>query len=135
MWPFKFADQYTEIKIKDLEDEVDYLNELLKDKNEKELLKSCLFNDLDKSTFAIDFKAMNVVSIERMVTDDIILGKIAVTVLGYKAQRENGTEYLAEWTLRCSTHMHEVLVAEFKLATCGPVKNPKYEAVANSKKK
>lgn len=72
--------------------------------------------DVAAATFAIDFKKMDVFSIERHIKNGV-----AVTIVGHfmnEPVKVNSDVYTLnkitrEWNLSCSQEMHEKLVAEF----------------------
>ena len=90
-------------EIQNLQSQVDALKATLKDINEG------TYN----STFAIDFNAIKVFSIERTTTTN----NYPKTVIGYllpEGSPEKGYfEQVREWGLSCSEEQHEKLVAEF----------------------
>jgi len=85
-------------KIKNLEKEIDDL------KNQR-------YDNIADCGFEIDFKELNVFSIEREIIpkDRYNRDNREATTIGYK---ENGK--LEEWNLSCSRETHERLVKEFK---------------------
>jgi len=97
-------------RIAELERHTEQLNadlaRMRKEKSEEVLA------DVQSSTFVIDWKNMDVFSIERMGDD----GKEAYTVLGYWVT-ENGNKVVSEWKFYCSHKQHEALAKEFKLAS------------------
>jgi hypothetical protein len=66
--------------------------------------------DVQASTFVIDWKNMDVFSIERMGDD----GKEAYTVLGYWIADSDGSKHVHEWKFYCSHEQHEKLAKEFE---------------------
>jgi hypothetical protein len=65
--------------------------------------------DVQSSTFVIDWKNMDVFSVERMGDD----GKEAYTILGYWVT-ENGNKVVSEWKFYCSHEQHEKLAKQFE---------------------
>lgn len=66
-------------------------------------------NDVQSSTFVIDWAKLDVFSIERM--GDV---RDAYTVIGYWTTRENGSKTVQEWKFYCSKEQHEKLAKEFE---------------------
>ena len=66
--------------------------------------------DVQSATFVIDWKNMDVFSIERMGDD----GKEAYTVLGYWVPNADNTKTVHEWKFYCSLKQHEKLAKEFE---------------------
>ena len=61
----------------------------------------------EQCSVCIDWKGMNVVSIERMVNEN----DCDQTTIGYMNPETN---YVSEWYLQCDVHTHEQLVEEFR---------------------
>ena len=66
-------------------------------------------NDVQSSTFAIDWTKLDAFSIERM--GDV---RDAYTVIGYWSTRENGSKTVQEWKFYCSKEQHEKLAQQFE---------------------
>jgi hypothetical protein len=69
-----------------------------------------VLKDVQSATFVIDWKNMDVFSIERMGDD----GKEAYTVLGYWVPNADSTKTVHEWKFYCSLKQHEKLAKEFE---------------------
>lgn len=65
-------------------------------------------NDVQRSTFVIDWRNMDAFSIERM--GDV---KEAYTIIGYYTKDEHGQRKVKEWKFYCSNYQHEKLAKEF----------------------
>ena len=82
--------------------------------------KKRLETEMANASFAIDWEAMNVFSIERMWENGLpktVLGYILEEPVIYtegEDQRVTHKDVVREWTLYCSAEKHEQLVAEFK---------------------
>jgi hypothetical protein len=107
--------QYSDLKVQ-LED--------LKKENEKlayanKVYKERLESEMANASFAVDWKTMNVFSIERMWENGVpktILGYILEEPVVYTEgddQRVTHKDVVREWTLYCSAEKHEQLVKEF----------------------
>ena len=96
-------------------------NEALKKKlaakdQEIKRLSDLISNTVTSSTFAFDFDAVRVFSIERMIRDNS-----PCTVIGYILQEEESkdgvvifNEKVKEWYYYCNQEQHESLVKQFK---------------------
>ena len=79
-----------------------------------------LVKEMANASFAIDWEAMNVFSVERMWDNGIpktILGYILEEPVVYTEgddQRVTHKDVVREWTLYCSAEKHEELVKQFK---------------------
>jgi len=69
--------------------------------------------DVESATFVIDFKNLDVFSVERLGEDHTS----AYTILGYWATHADGSKSVDEWKFYCSHEQHEALAKEFKLAS------------------
>jgi len=69
--------------------------------------------DVESATFVIDFKNLDVFSVERMGEDSAD----AYTILGYWVTHADGSKSVDEWKFYCSHEQHEALAKEFKLAS------------------
>lgn len=85
-----------------------------------EAYKKRLETEMANASFAIDWDAMKVFSIERMWENGLpktILGHIlsepVITTEGEGEQRVTQKDVVREWTLYCSAEKHEQLVQEF----------------------
>lgn len=99
-----------------LKKKVEDLERLITAHNDK--LRKDAFDDVRNSSFSIDFDAMNVCSVERMVKSTLD----TVTIIGHikdegKVSADGKTmwseQVIREWTLYCSHDEHERLVARF----------------------
>lgn len=93
-------------QIRKLENEV----ESLKADNARlrQVKKDAVTEDVQSSTFMIDWDKMDAFSIERM--GDF---SEAYTIIGYWNKNESGTAYVSEWKFYCSQEQHEKLAKEF----------------------
>jgi hypothetical protein len=96
-------------KVKKLKQELAVANERIKIlekniKDQKDLYNNAQEEDINDSTFVIDFNAVNAFSIERLNKGQ------AVTVIGFIAP--NGDT--RQWYLYCSHEEHNRLAEEFK---------------------
>lgn len=82
------------------------LERLRKEKSEE------VRKDVQSATFVIDWKNMDVFSLERMGDD----GKEAYTVLGFWVPNSDNTKNFHEWKFYCSLKQHEKLAKEFEEA-------------------
>lgn len=101
------------VQIEDLKKE----NEKLKYANDA--YRKRLETEMANASFSVDWKTMNVFSIERMWENGIpktILGYILEEPVVYTEgddQRVTHKDVVREWTLYCSAEKHEDLVKEF----------------------
>lgn len=99
------------------------IDELQKDienlKYANDVYKKRLETEMANASFAIDWDAMNVFSVERMWENGLpktVLGYILAEPVIYTEgddQRVTHKDVVREWTLYCSAETHEKLVAEF----------------------
>ena len=99
--------------------------ENLKKENEKlvfanDAYRKRLVGEMESASFAIDWDAMKVFSVERMWDNGIpktilgyMLSEPMVTTSGEGVERVTEKEIVREWTLYCSAEKHEELVKEF----------------------
>ena len=97
----------------------------LKKENEKlvfanDAYRKRLVGEMESASFAIDWDAMKVFSVERMWDNGIpktilgyMLSEPMVTTSGEGVERVTEKEIVREWTLYCSAEKHEELVKEF----------------------
>ena len=109
-------------KIEELNDEVDNLKRRIESRDiqikhlEEKLAQvqaekvDAIKADVNDSEFVIDWKNMDVFSIERMGDHNA-----AYTVLGHWIE-ENGQKVIHEWKFYCSHEQHQKLAKEFKNA-------------------
>ena len=102
------------VQLEDLKKE----NKILQYAND--VYKSRLESEMVNASFAVNWDAMNVFSVERMWENGVpktILGYILEEPVVYTEgddQRVTHKDVVREWTLYCSAEKHEQLVAEFK---------------------
>lgn len=105
----------------DLQNQLDALkkeNESLKYSNDA--YKSRLETEMNSASFVIDWKTMNVFSVERMWSNGLhktIIGYLLAEPVIYTEsddQRVTHKDVVREWSLYCSAEMHEKLANEFK---------------------
>ena len=108
----KFSD--LKVNIEDLKKE----NEALKYANEA--YKKRLESEMVTASYAIDWDAMKVFSVERLWDNGIpktilgyMLSEPMVTTSGEGVERVTEKDVIREWTLYCSAEKHEQLVKEF----------------------
>ena len=109
------------IALSDLKVEIENLkaeNQKLKYANDA--YQKRLETEMANASFAIDWDAMNVFSVERMWDNGLpktVLGYILSEPVIYTEgddQRVTHKDIVREWTLYCSAEKHEELVKEFK---------------------
>ena len=98
----------------------------LKKENEKlqyanDAYRKRLETEMSNASFAVDWDAMKVFSVERMWENGLpktvlgyILSEPVITTEGEGEQRVTYKDVVREWTFYCSSDKHEGLVAEFK---------------------
>jgi hypothetical protein len=114
LW-FNKAPEYIDLaKLATLEKE----NKELKYAND--VYKNRLENEMANASFAVDWDAMKVFSVERMWENGLpktvlgyMLSEPVVTTEGEGEQRVTYKDIVREWTLYCSAEKHEQLVKEF----------------------
>ena len=99
--------------------------ENLKKENEKlvfanDAYRKRLVGEMENASFAIDWDAMKVFSVERMWENGLpktvlgyMLSEPMVTTSGEGIERVTEKEIVREWTLYCSADKHEELVKQF----------------------
>lgn len=108
-----------EVKTESMVDKLQAQEKKARDERAKQvgdLLINCL-----NATPAVDFAIMRVVSIERILKEEVVEGmtlQIPCTVIGYIGDNvlENSvvTKAVLEWYIRCNDKQHELLVKDFK---------------------
>ena len=110
----------TELKerIRQLQNDIDYRDRMIKSleadlerlrKERDEVVRA----DVQSSTFVIDFKNLDVFSVERMGEGSAD----AYTILGYWVHHPDGSKSVDEWKFYCSHEQHEKLAKEFQDAS------------------
>jgi recombinational DNA repair protein RecR len=96
----EFELKHAEKRIKSYQDEIANMNKERDDKVQA---------DCETATFVIDWKNMDVFSLERMGDH-----KTAYTVLGHWVKNTDGTKEVHEWKFYCSHEQHEKLAKQFE---------------------
>jgi len=109
------------IRISDLKVQIEDLkkeNERLKYANEA--YQKRLVGEMENASFAIDWDAMKVFSVERLWENGLpktvlgyMLSEPVITTEGENEQRVTYKDIVREWTFYCSAAKHEELVKEF----------------------
>lgn len=99
----------------------------LKKENEKlvfanDAYRKRLVGEMESASFAIDWDAMKVFSVERVWDNGIpktilgyMLSEPMVTTSGEGVERVTEKEIVREWSLYCSAQKHEELIKEFNV--------------------
>ena len=110
------------LEVSNLKVELEDLKKENKDlKFANDAYKKRLETEMNNASFAVDWDAMKVFSIERMWENGLpktILGHIlsepVITSSGEGVERVTEKDIVREWTLYCSAETHERLVTEFR---------------------
>lgn len=114
---YKLENEALKKKLAAKDQEIERLGGAVENRNtEIKRLSELISNTVTSSTFAFDFDAVRVFSIERMIRDNS-----PCTVIGYILQEEESkdgvvifNEKVKEWYYYCNQEQHESLVKQFK---------------------